>query len=360
MAARGRPRRCAVNPDADPHQSPAPGDTALERHGMRSSLVGISDLFIAVEKAREGRLGEMLSRVLRRGPADGGRWGHVEYPLKNWWDIPEVMERWNRMTSGDPWIDYFRFFLEKYLAGRAGLRALSLGSGTGHREIDCARSGLFARIDAVDVSRPRIEYARARAAEAGFADRIEYREADAASVDLPRGSYDLVIAEQFLHHVARVERMIDRVDELLAPGGVFVFNEYVGPDRWQWSGAQLEAANGLLRELPERYRRRWKSGTIKRAARRPGVLLMTLYDRTEAVSSSRIVPALGRRFDLVDLKGYGGSVLQLLFADIAGNFLSGDAETKRLLERCFEREDALLASGAVSHDFVVGVCRKIV
>lgn len=325
---------------------------------MLSSLIGIHDLALAIEKARQGRAGEMLSRAFGGGRFGGGRWDHVSYPAKNWWDIPEVMERWNRMTTGDPAKDYVRHFQEKCLVGRSGLRALSLGSGTGHREIDLARSGVFERIDAVDLSRTRVAYARRRSAEAGLAGRIEYRAADATSIDLPRGRYDLVIAEQLLHHVARVDGMVGRIRDFLAPGGYFLFNEYVGPDRWQWTRAQLDAVNELLSELPERYRRRVVSGTVKRAARRPGTLFMMLYDRTEAVSSSRILPAVRARFESPALRGYGGSVLQILFADIAGNFISEDPETKRLLERCFEREDALLASGAVGHDFVVGVCRK--
>ncbi len=321
---------------------------------MPSSLVSIHDIPLVIEKTRQGRLGEMVSRVFGRGGPGAGNWDHVEHPFKNWWDIPEVMARWNRMTSGDPAVDYVRFFLGKYFAGRTSLRALSLGSGTGHREVDLARSGVFAHVDAVDLSAPRVAYAHERAMEAGLADRIRYHAADAASIDLPGGFYDLVIAEQFLHHVARVEEMVERIARFLAPEGFFIFNEYVGPDRWQWTAAQLAAVNELLGELPERHRRRWRSGTLKRAVHRPGVLAMMLYDRTEAVSSSRIIRAVRSRFDAVELRGYGGAVLQLLFADIAMNFRSGDAETKRLIERCFEREDVLLESGTIAHDFVVG------
>jgi ubiquinone/menaquinone biosynthesis C-methylase UbiE len=325
---------------------------------MRSGLVSIHDISLVIEKARQGRLGDMLSRALGRGASGGGNWDHVEYPLKNWWDIPEVMARWNRMTSGAPSIDYVRFFLRKYFAGRTALRALSLGSGTGHRELDLARSGIFRRIDAVDLSHSRISYSRWRAEEAGFIDRIVYHVGDAAAIDLPDGSYDLVIVEQFLHHIARLDEMIGRIRGFLAPQGAFMFNEYVGPDRWQWTDAQLDAVNALLAELPERYRRRWRSGTVKNAVHRPGVLAMMIYDPTEAVSSSRIVPAVRRGFEIVELRGYGGAVLQPLFADIAYNFLSKDDETKRLLERCFEREDALLERGAVGHDFVAGIAKR--
>ena len=320
------------------------------------SLLTIHDFGIVVEKARQGRFGEMLARATPRRGSRGGSWDHVAHPLKNWWDIPAVMERWNRMTTGDPAVEYATQTIGRLFAGRSALRALSLGCGTGARELALARGGSFMWIDAVDLSRARIEYSRRRAEEAGLAGIVSYRVGDAAAVDLPRGSYDLVVAEQFLHHVDRLDEMLDRVRSFLAPKGIFLFNEYVGPDRWQWTDAQLAAVNALLAEIPERYRARWGSGTVKRAVRRPGTLLMRLYDRTEAVSSSRILPALGRAFGAVETRGYGGAVLQPLFSDIAFHFLGDDDETRALLWRCFEREDDLLARGVIGHDYVIGYC----
>lgn len=322
------------------------------------SLLTIHDIDIVVEKARQGRLGDMLARAAPRRGSRGGSWDHVAHPLKNWWDIPAVMERWNRMTTGDAAVEYASHAIGRLFAGRTALRALSLGCGTGARELALARGGAFMWIDAIDLSRARIEYSRCRAEETGLAGIVSYRVGDAATVDLPRESYDLVVAEQFLHHVDRLDEMLDRVRSFLAPGGIFLFNEYVGPDRWQWTDAQLAAVNALLAEIPESRRRRWGSGTVKRVVRRPGTLLMRLYDRTEAASSSRILPALRRAFDVVETRGYGGAVLQPLFSDIAFHFLGNDEETRAILRRCFEREDELLASGAVGHDYVVGVCER--
>jgi ubiquinone/menaquinone biosynthesis C-methylase UbiE len=321
---------------------------------MFGNLVNVHDASLLVEKARQGRLGEIARRIASRGAS----WDHVAYPLRNWWDIPEVMERWNAMISGDPNVDYCAYFLGKHVRDAGALTALSLGSGTGNREIELARSGRFRRIDAVDRSRARIAYSRERAAEAGFSGTIDYIEADAARVALPEGSYDLVIAEQFLHHVSPLEGMLGRIRAFLKPEGFFMFNEYVGPSRFQWTEAQLAAVNELLARLPARYRVRWKSGSVKRRVHRPGRLAMMLYDPTEAVESSRIVALIGKTFDVVETKGYGGTVLQLLFSDIAANFLGGDPETKRLLAMCFAAEDELLRSLASQSDFLVGICRK--
>jgi ubiquinone/menaquinone biosynthesis C-methylase UbiE len=326
---------------------------------MFGNLVNIHDLDLLVEKARQGRLRDAFSRMVRRGAGlRGTGWDHVEYPLKNWWDIPAVMERWNLMVSGDLKVDYCAHFLRRHFAGRDSMHALSLGSGTGNREIELARSGLFQRIDAVEISGARVAYSKERAAREGIAGAIRYVEADAARVALPDGAYDLVIVEQFLHHMSPLETILSRIRRFIKPGGFFIFNEFVGPSLFQWTGSQLDAVNDLLSRLPERYRIRWKSGTVKRKVHRPGRLIMMLYDPTEAAESSRIVPLIGGMFEPVELKGYGGTLLQLLFSDIASNFLSDDAETRRYLAMCFEAEDELLRSGALESDFVVGICRK--
>ena len=181
---------------------------------------------------------------------------------------------------------------------------------------------------------------------------------DILDVPLEDGAYDLAIAEQSLHHLHPLEPALRRIERALRPGGWFVFNEFVGPARFQWTSAQLAAVDTLLAALPERYRRHWRTGRVKRRARRPGRLAMILWDRTEAVESDRILPLARKVFGDVEVRGYGGAVLQLLFKDIAGNFLGDDDETRRLLDLCFDYEDRLIGSGTLAHDFVVGLCRK--
>jgi ubiquinone/menaquinone biosynthesis C-methylase UbiE len=322
------------------------------------NLINLHDASLVVEKVRQRRLADILSRIVRGSAAAERSWDHVEYPPKNWWDIPEVMERWNVMISGDARVDYVDHFLARHFAGRSSMNALSLGSGTGAREIALARTGSFARIDGVDSSKARIAYAERRAREEGVGGIVRYVAGDAARVDLAGGSYDMVIVEQFLHHVSPLESVLSRIEELLARGGCFVFNEFVGPSRFQWTDAQLGAINTLLDELPPRYRVRWRSGTLKRRVHRPGRLAVRLYDPTEAVESSRIVPLVREVFDVIEIRGYGGAVLQPLFSDIAHNFLSKEPETVALLGRCFELEDRLLARGEIGHDFAVGICAR--
>jgi ubiquinone/menaquinone biosynthesis C-methylase UbiE len=324
-----------------------------------NNLVNIHDIPLLIEKIRQGRFRNILSKFLSgRSGWTIKTWDHLKYAPKNWWDIPAVMERWNRMISGDPDVDYFSYFMDRYYAGRSSMRALSLGCGTGHRELDLAALGRFDRIDAVDRSERRIEHARSKALERGYDQLIRYVAGNVFSIELCEACYDLVIVEQSLHHFSPLEVILRKIEAALKPDGYFLFNEFTGPSRFQWTGEQLEAVNGLLSVLPERYRIRWKSRTVKKRVHRPGRLSMILYDPTEAVESSRILPLVKELFDVVELAGYGGAVLQLLFNDIAHNFLTNDGETQRLLQMCFDVEDELLGSGRLGNDFVVGICRK--
>ncbi len=314
-----------------------------------------------IEKIRQGQLKQLFSKVLGKwGRCMMNPWDHVEYPRKHWWDIPEVMERWNLLITGDAKVDYFSYFMSRYFSGRESLKALSLGCGTGHREIDLVRLGKFERIDAIDISKARIEHARETADKNGCNGRINYIVGDVYDYRVSDSFYDLILVEQSLHHFSPLDQMLQRINDFLKDDGYFIFNEFIGPSRFQWDDRQLEVVNAILSILPVKYRIHWKSGTIKRRVHRRGRLGMILYDRTEAVESSKIMPLIKDIFDVVDIKEYGGTVLQLLFSDIAHNFLSKDEETQRLLRLCFELEDLFLESGVLKNDFVVGICRKCV
>lgn len=285
-------------------------------------------------------------------------WANIEFPPKNWWDIPAVQTRWNHMVSGDANVDYYEYITRNYLMGRDSLRGLSLGCGTGQRELRWAELGKFVRIDAFDISKEHIQIAIAAAKEKNYDRIIDYRVAEVNTIEVREALYDVVLVEQSLHHFSPLESILRKVDRFLKPSGYFVVNEFVGPSRFQWTDRQLQAANGLLAGLPTKYKTLWNSKSVKTYVYKPGLLRMILADPSEAVESSNILPLLQRLFDVIDLKGFGGNILHLLFDGIAHHFSSPDAEAQRWLNRCFEIEDQFLASEAVQSDFVVAVCKK--
>jgi SAM-dependent methyltransferase len=279
------------------------------------------------------------------------------FPPTNWWDIPTVRERWNRLVSGDSRVDYNAYVSHKYLSVQALLTPLSLGCGTGHQELRWVELGNLKRVDAYDLSKTRIEYTQAQARDKGCGEVIHYAVGDVYRIEIRNCHYGVVLAEQALHHLSPLAplplgEISLRINDCLRPDGYLIVNDCVGPTRFQWTNRQMQAVNGLLSILPCRYRLQWDSTAVKSRIFRPGRLRMIVNDPSGAVESSRILPLLRRIFQVVELRGYGASVLHPLLTGIAHHFLKEDQETGRFLALCFQAEDDLLASGDLQDDFI--------
>ena len=286
-------------------------------------------------------------------------WKHTEYPENNWWDIPEVRYRWNSLITGDRNIDNYQYISEKYFGEQKSLLGLSLGCGTGQRELKWAAQGKFETIEAIDLSKSRIEMARKQAKTKGFDNILNYRVGDVYKIELTHSFYDAIFVEGSLHHFSPLNKILQKIYNLLKPDGHFIVNEFVGPARFQWTDKQLQVINGLLSIFPKKYKSLLGNSNRKKTnIFRPSKLRMILGDPSEAVESSKILPYLYEIFEVVEIKEYGGTILHFLFSEIAHNFISSEPEIKRWLKICFEVEDLLLKEKEINSDFVVAVCKK--
>jgi ubiquinone/menaquinone biosynthesis C-methylase UbiE len=284
-------------------------------------------------------------------------WAHYESPPTHWWDIPEVRDRWNLLISGNHKIEYTEYFTQSFLLNKEKLKALSLGCGTGHRELKWAASNKFKRIDAIDLSPTRIEYAKRQSDIAGYSDIIFYEVKDFDQIE-NKEQYDIIFCEQSLHHFSPMQGAVEKINRLLTASGLLLVNEYVGPNRFQWTKEQLIETNKLLNTIPEKYRTFFNSRIIKNKVYRPGLIRMILNDQSEAGESEYILPNLNNYFSLIEIREYGGTILHPLFNGIAHNFLNSEKETKNLLQKCFAFEDELLDAKVIKSDFIFAVYKK--
>lgn len=325
---------------------------------MFNNFVNAQDIWTLLNKG-PGKLPIILSRLIfRRATRVKAAWVHTDSPPTNWWDIPEVTMRWNQLVSGNAKVGYREYILQKWFGDREHLRALSLGCGTGHNELEWAKFGKFSRIDAFDLSEQRIQFANVVAAEKEYGQHIHYRVGDVFGIEMKENLYDVILAEHSLHHFSPLEQILLRIRKFLNPDGYFVVNEFVGPTRFQWSDRQLEVVNGLLAVLPIKYKTLWQTDAVKHKVAKPSRLSMILHDPSEAVESGKIMPLLHSIFEVVEFRVYGGNILHLLFNGIAHNFRSDDAEAQHYLDLIFKIEDMLLEGGEIQSDFIVAVCRK--
>ena len=300
---------------------------------------------------------EALRRTAAHWGAEAGTW-QVGRGL-HWTEHPVVQERINRKVSGNPAVDSYLYFLDKYLAGHLPVeRSLTLGCGDGSLERGLVKYNFARHYEGVDAASDALRRAEELAPREG-PSAFSYRGMDLNILRLEAEQYDVIFGVNSVHHVENLEQLFIEARRALKPGGYLHLNEYVGPSRFQWTERQLDAVNGLLMVLPERYRIDLKdTRTVKTRLGRPTVEQIKAIDPSEAVRSAEIVRVLRGYFELIDVKEYGGTILHPLLDSIAGNFDPEKAEDRTWIEWLFQAEDALLAAGDVSSDFVVVIATK--
>jgi SAM-dependent methyltransferase len=282
----------------------------------------------------------------------GRVWDGVE--IQHWLQHPLVQERINLKISGAPQINRFEYFLRKYLKDRMPVEcALTLGSGLGELERGLCQYGFARSHEGIDLSDEAVRIATEKA-QTEEANHLKYRTADLNTIKLPPATYDVIFGISSIHHVQKLEHLFRQVRQGLKPRGYFFLDEFIGPTRFQWTDAQLQAMNEQLGSLPKEFRRRisdqrkFKETVIRETA---GEIIAS--DPSEAVRSSDIVPLLYEYFEVLEIKGYGGAILHQMLYDIAGNFCRQNPGSLDHLRRLFVVEDELTASGVISHDFAV-------
>ncbi len=286
-------------------------------------------------------------------------WSHSESIPDKWWFVPTVLQRWNYLITGNIDLHYSDYFINKYLMERNNYSGFSFACGNGTKEMQWAKLDRFSLIKGFDLSEKRIANAKSEAIKNKLSGKMFFETGDARSIQLGESEYDIYFAEQSMHHFSPLKEILLRIKKFVKPGGLLLINEYVGPERFQWTDEQVEFSNELLRRLPASRRTYWKSSAVKNKIYKPGRLRMMLNDPSEAVESSQIIPLLNKHFECVELKNYGGTILHPLLDGIAHNFLEDDEEAKSILEMCFDYEDNLLASGKIESDFVFAVYKNV-
>ncbi len=293
---------------------------------------------------------------------EGELWGQAKPGERtSWLESPLIYRTVNLRISGAPDVDCLGYIRERYFRNPAQL-GVNVGCGHGELEQLLVKRKLVQTMHGFDVSEGAVEAARTAAYDAELDGRIEYFVADANHLDdAPLAEhYDVAYGFMALHHIVDLEACLDGLHRRLKPGGLLIANEFVGPYRFQWTDKQLDIANQLLKCFPVELTRSIREPEkLKRLVERPSIEFMKTHMAFESVCSDRIVQALHDRFDVLEQKDYGGTVLHILFEAIMGNFKEETCrEHAALVRMAAACEEAMLRHGALEHDHTFMVCRK--
>jgi ubiquinone/menaquinone biosynthesis C-methylase UbiE len=118
---------------------------------------------------------------------------------------------------------------------RPGMRVLDVASGMGEPSLRAAQrvgpSGFVLGTDLVD---GMLEVAREQARALALS-HIEFRAADAETLELPEQSFDAATVRWALMYMPRPERALERIWRALRPSGLLVCATWGGPDQVEYS-----------------------------------------------------------------------------------------------------------------------------
>ena len=183
-------------------------------------------------------------------------------------DLPPILHYWsNRHVR--PKLEAFGFstpdeMFRKYAARQfhKGLseprRLASIGAGNCQLEVDLAAHLLGTGcgdfiIDCLELNPDMLGRGRNAAASAGVAARMNFLPVDLNAWRAAH-EYDVIIANQTLHHVLNLENLFAEIRRSLKPGGSFVVSDMIGRNGHQRWPEALALVREFWRKLPPSYR----------------------------------------------------------------------------------------------------------
>lgn len=133
--------------------------------------------------------------------------GHFDAAASTWDDDPAKVER-ARATAA---------LLKDTLPLTGSEAVLEIGGGTG--QLSLALADHVGSVLVTDASSGMVEVARANIERAGLSGRLSAQRLDLVSDPPPEQRFDGVWAQLALHHVPEVGVLLERLKELLVPGG---------------------------------------------------------------------------------------------------------------------------------------------
>lgn len=269
-----------------------------------------------------------------------------------WWQSPHIIEHYNFRVCGKylpGWNAGPIELLKQKSNNRVFKKAISVGCGTGEKEMDLIEKGIVENFICYELSQDRITVGQELAEKKGIGEKIKFQLGDFfASNDNCHETYDLVFWDNSLHHMLDTRAAIKTSKDILKEEGYFFCNDFVGKNRFQWSDVELALINGIRLNLPEEiYEVEGKK--IDRFVVRPDLRDMLKNDPSEAADSERIIPAVYDIFDSPFIVKTGGEIYHSCLCDILQNI----PERSEMLEYLLGIDDEITEHGYTQYAFIL-------
>jgi isoprenylcysteine carboxyl methyltransferase (ICMT) family protein YpbQ/SAM-dependent methyltransferase len=271
--------------------------------------------------------------------------------------LPEIFHYWSNRYLG-PMLGQFGisgfndFFAQQVAKSNPDttrpLRLVGVGSGDCAVELDVARRLLeqgYAQLSltCTDISAGALARGRESIRGSALEGRVQFLEHD-VNRGLPPGEFDVVIANQSLHHVVELEKLLDSIRARLAGGGQFLVSDVIGRNghqRWPEARKLLEP---FWAELPQTHKyhcqlRRQENEFLDWDCSSEGF---------EGIRAQDVLPQLLSRFHASFFLAWGNIIDVFIDRGFGHHFRAREEWELRFIDRVQQADADAIAAGTIS------------
>lgn len=241
---------------------------------------------------------------------------------------------------------------------RRTTRILSIGSGNCDLELKIGQKLLGAgfkdfTIECLELNEDMLERGGKAASDAGMDDYFVFTRAD-FNAWRPVTNYEIVMANQSLHHVLNLEGLFDAVRQSLTSDGFILISDMIGRNgHMRWPEA-LERLEPFWDELPDSYR-------YNRLLKRHEVQYINHDCSTEGFEGIRaqdILALLMERFNFKFFFPFGNIIFVFIDRPFGHNFDADADWDKDFIDRVHACDEAGIISGELKPTSMLAVLTK--
>ena len=282
--------------------------------------------------------------------------GETLPPIFHYWSGSRLAPWLARFGLSSPEDLYYTEIFRRAKELGGGVRIASFGAGACSLEISLAAAlserGISPQIECIDLNASLLNSARARAQALGLSERMRFTVAD-CNRPLARAGLDVIVINQFLHHVEDLEVFCTNLHAALAPDGILLTSDIIGRNGHVPWPAVDNVIQAYWKELaPTRTHDRHFG------KRQPRYVAVdhSAYSN-EGIRAQDIVACLSQSFEFETFLTFGAAIIPFVERRIGFNFDHDDAADLDFINRVADVDEAAIASGAYPASNMVAALR---
>lgn len=281
-------------------------------------------------------------------------------------DLPEIFHYWSNkflLPKFQPYgfvnpEDFFQKQIASFCASTDQVNVISIGAGNCDAEVRISRQLLSEgvenfHIECLDINPAMLERGAALAQNEAVGDHVGGILGDFNSWQ-PEKSYEIVIANQSLHHVVELENLFDAIHGAMSEKGRFLISDMIGRNgHLRWPEA-LKALQPFWEELPGSYR-------YNQLLRRQEDIYLDhdcSAESFEGVRAQDILPLLNERFNFELFLPFANIIFVFVDRPFGHNFDAKATWDQDFIDRVHARDEEGIMSGELKPTQMTAVLSK--